>query len=687
MQDPGPSENDFITRLTAIVEEHLPDERFGVSELASRIGMSRSNLLRKVNKSAKLSVSQFIRQIRLQHAMELLKENAYNVSEVSYRVGFSSTSYFVKCFREFYGYPPGEVGKRGTGESSVTPKVQGGRKRRNLYFSATASLLIVIVVVLLLVLKPLGRKSIHIEKSIAVLPFINESNDSNNAYLINGIMESLLDNLQQIEDLRVISRTSVEKYRDNPRTAAEIAEELNVNYLVEGSGQKIGDKILLHIKLIAAVEDKQLWTEQFNREATDIFYLQMEVAKTIADEIQAIITPEEEARLKKPPTDDPVAYDYFLQGLDNFYKGTREGLTESITLFEMAIEHDGEFARAYADMSIAYTLLDWSQVHKKYRVQASEYAEKALLHDPTLSQSLVAKAVYYINGEEYIQAIPFLEKALEYNPNSALVINLLSDFYTSYVPDTEKYLEYALKGIRLDIGAHDSVDASYIYMHVSNALLQSGFIDEAETYIDQSLDFNPGNLYSEYVRAYILYAKNGDLPRTKELLLETLRKDTTRYDIIQEIGKIGYYMRDYESAYTYFKRFLQIKEALNLEVYRGEDAKIGLVFSKMGLQDEADSLFRAYKEYADNDMSMYKHLSLAVYYSHEGDPVKAIEHLDLFSQQKNFTYLLLPFLKMEPLFDPINGLPEFQRILDQMEVKFSRRHKDIKASLKAKDLI
>jgi tetratricopeptide (TPR) repeat protein len=224
-------------------------------------------------------------------------------------------------------------------------------------------------------------------------------------------------------------------------------------------------------------------------------------------------------------------------------------------------------------------------------------------------------------------------------------------------------------------------------MHLSNALLQSGFIDEAETYIDKSLDFYPGNLYSEYLKAYILFAKDEDLPQIRELLLVALRKDTTRHDIMQEIGKICYFMRDYESAYNYYQRYLEIKEALNLEVYRGEDAKIGLVFSKMGLQGKADSLFRAYKEYADNDLSMYKHLSLAVYYSHQGNSDKAFEHLELFSQQKSFVYLLIPMLKMDPLVDPIKNLPEFRTIMDKMETKFWKNHQEIKASLEEKGLI
>ena len=124
--------------------------------------------------------------------------------------------------------------------------------------------------------------------------------------------------------------------------------------------------------MIEAQSDKHLWAEQYNREVKDIFELQMEIARNIADEIQVIITPDEEERIMKPPTDDPVAYDYFLKGLDLFYKGTHEGLEEAISNYEMAIEHDPEFARAYAGIAIAYYFLDFFQAEKKYSARNKE---------------------------------------------------------------------------------------------------------------------------------------------------------------------------------------------------------------------------------------------------------------------------------------------------------------------------
>ncbi len=460
-----------------------------------------------------------------------------------------------------------------------------------------------------------------------------------------------------------------------------------MNYFVEGSGQKIGDQILLNIQLIEAPSDKHLWSEQYNREAKDIFKLQMEVAKNIADEIRAIITPEEEERINKVPTDDLDAYDYFLKGLDLLNKGSRDNLEDAINYFKKAIEHDNEFARAYADIAIAYYLLDIYQAEKKYSVQINNNADKALLFDSQLPQSLIAKALFYINNGEHELAVSYLEKALQYNPNSALVIGFLADYYVNHNPNTEKYLEYALKGIRLDITAYDSLTTSIIYLHLSNAFIQSGFLNEAEMYINKSLEYDPDNLFSEYVKAFILFARNRDLQKTKELLIEALNKDSTRLDIMQEIGKICYYMRDYESAYDYYKRFIEIKEAQNLNIYRYENAKIGVVLSKMGLIEESEKYFIDYLDYAENDKSIYKNLSLAVYYSYMGDTKNAIEQMKLFSQQNNYHFWTIIFLKMDPLIDNIKDLPEFKKILSDIEIKFWNNHKQIKASLEEKELL
>lgn len=531
-----------------------------------------------------------------------------------------------------------------------------------------------------------------LEKSIAVLPFINDSPDEENMYFINGIMEEILNDLQKIEDLRVISRTSVEQFRESSRpTTLEIAEKLDVNYIVEGSGQKYGNTFRLRVQLLlAAGKERHIWAKSYEQEledADDLFRIQSQISSSIADELHAVITPEVADRINKIPTENLVAYDYFLQGLELLNTGNNEKIEEALEYFGRAVEEDPEYARAYAAIAIAYYRLDEYQAEKQYSAQINHYADQALLYDSQLPQSLIAKGLYYMNNEEYELAESYFEKTLEYSPNNDLVLVFLVELYTSHLPDTEKYLEYTLKGIATDIASYDSTTASMIYLHLSNAFMQSGFISEAEGYIEQSLDYDPGNLYAEYVKAYILYAKDKDLHRIKTVLQETLNKDTTRIDILQETGKICYYLRDYEQAFHYYKRVTEIREAYNLDLFRSEDAKIGFVLSQLGKQEESDKMLGNYLEYAEDDESIYRDLNLAIYHAYKGHVEKAIEHLELFSAHTNYNYLIIPFLQVDPLVDNIRDHPEFAAILETMEVTFWERHGQIRAYLEEKGLL
>ena len=676
-------ENQFLERLKVKIIENISNEQFGVSELANEIGMSRSNLLRKVKTLTGLSVSQFIRKIRLNEANKLLKDNDITVSEVSYKVGFSSPSYFIKCFREQFGFSPGEIHNQLFNEENDQRKeidgMQGNKKNYNrLIFSAT--LLILVLLVLFEVIIPQTLKKTTQKKSIAVLPFINDSADSTNVYLVNGLMESILNNLQKIEGLRVISRTSVEKYRNSNKTIPEIAKELNVAYVVEGSGQKLGNRVLLNIQLINNL-DNHLWAQQYNRETSNIFSLQNEISKEIVEIIEVILSPEEEQRLNEIPTQNPVAYDYFLKGYDLLQKGKTGETEKAIPFFKKAISEDEKFARAHAAIAISYYVLDDSRQEKIYTDSINYYADKALLLDPRLPQSLIAKGLYYMNTRAFEKAVPYFEKTLEIHPNNDLVLIFLVELYTNHIPNTEKYLEYVLRGNKLDITEYDSTLQSYNYLHLSNALVQSGFVYEAEKFINKSIDYFPGNLYSQYVKAYIVYAKNRDLLQLQNSLVEVFQKDTTRLDVLQEVGKIFYYQKKYAEALTYYQPFYQTKKAYGLDIYHAEDIKIARVFAENGFQQEANELLNAFINYAKNDKTIYKNMLMAMYYAQINETEKCLDYLQLFSEENNFHYWTILFTPIDPLFENLSETAEFKEIIIKIEKKFQQNHKRLKENL------
>lgn len=690
----------FIEQVVALILEHLSDAQFGVSELADLMHMSRSNLLRKIKKQTGRSASQFIREVRLKKSQEMLDETELSISEISFQVGFSSNSYFIKCFKDLYGFSPGESRKETkieitdsiTSQKSTTNKSETNNPlnwNRKQLQSIAAVLLVLVTVILIFSRQEVSRKNeiISAQKSIAVLPFKNMSSDSNNLYFVNGLMESTLNNLQKIQDLRVISRTSVEKYRTTDKSVKEIAEELNVKYLVEGSGQLYGKQVVLHIQLIDATNDTQVWSKQYNRKMLDIFSLQNEVATKITEAIKVTVTPEEQKQIDKQPTENLVAYDFYLKGLEVFKKETEQGLKSAIVLFEKALEEDTEFALAHAKIALAYYYLDLNKIEKKHVDQLNNNADKALLYDATATESLIAKALYYISEGDFKLAIPHLDKALEYNPNSNAVVQLLADMYGRVIPDTGKYLQYALKGLQLSSEANDSIQKSYMYLALSNAFIQNGFTKEAEKYLKLSLDNNSENYYAPYLKVFIHYAKDQNITKATANLVSEWKKDMTRMDILQEVGKFYYFQEKYDSAFYYYKKFVQLKEKKKLYVYPQENLKIGIVYEKMGKIEAAQDFYKTYATYCEKDTSIYQSISLAMLYLQQQKPKLAMEKFQLFATQNNYQYWVLLFFEIDPLMKLLKDQPTYDLLHEKIEKKFWNNHHRLKKSLKEKRLL
>lgn len=672
-------DKEFLNQLNRKIEQNFAREEFGVSELADTMNMSRSNLLRKVKKATNISVSQLISQARLQRGMELLKTTSLNVSEVSHQVGFNSTSYFIKCFREYYGYPPGEVGKRTVNElPEINTETTNKKQVPWTMVALTVGMLIMAGLAWWQWPKGNGMES---EKSILVLPFKNDSADSSNVYLINGLMEATLNNLQKIKNLKVLSRTSAEKYRNSSKSIPEIAEELHVNYLVEGSGQKMGNNIVLNIQLIDGSTDRHLWSKQYRREVGDIFTLQQEISQDIAAEIQVVITPEEQQRIQKVHTNNAEAYDLFLKGISLLNARNDSSHLQSTHYFQEAITLDPSFALAYACTSIAYYYLDIYRTDKKYVDEIGSNADKALLLDPTLGEGLTAKAMFYLLKKDYSEALPYLEKALEYSPNSTLIMGLLADYYGTYVPNTGKYIEYALKGLRLDKGSEDSVTVSYFYLRLGNALIQAGFAEQSLKYLDKSLEIHPENHFSRYVRAFVIYANTNDLRHTRKLLQEEFAKDTNRFDILQDLGKVSYYLKEYDSAYQYYKRFNRFRADHQLDVYTHEHMNIGVVYEKVGEILQGKEFIESYRQYLDTDQTAYRELGLAMYNFHIGKIDEGMEHFRQFSSEDNIQYWIILFLDQDPVVESIRNDPEFKNTLAEIKSKFWKNNKKIREKL------
>lgn len=307
-------------------------------------------------------------------------------------------------------------------------------------------------------LKPLKARPAHPEKSIAVLPFINDSPDQENTYFINGVMEEILNNLQKIKDLRVISRTSVEQYRGQKKPIAEIAEELDVNYIVEGSAQKYGNAFRMRTQLIAADRETHLWGESFQQKITDvedIFNIQSSIAESIAAELKAVIAPEEKKLIKKIPTTDLSAYDAYLKGKFYMYNLITQDYINwetAMKFFELAKERDPEFALAYAGMAMVWMFRQQMGLASPDEAgpKITEAVERALELDSTLAEvhNMVANNNFLVTWN-WEAAESAFKKVIEINPNNPEAHALYSHLLF-VLGRAEEAMEHAELSLKLD---------------------------------------------------------------------------------------------------------------------------------------------------------------------------------------------------------------------------------------------
>jgi TolB-like protein len=296
-----------------------------------------------------------------------------------------------------------------------------------------------------------------LEKSVAVLPFINDSPDQENTYFINGVMEEILNNLQKIKDLRVISRTSVEQYRGQKKPISEIAQELGVNYIVEGSGQKYGNAFRLRAQLIMAEHESHLWGESFQQKITeveDIFNIQTKIAESVAKELKAVVTPDEKQLIEKIPTINLTAYDDYLKG--KFYVDNVSpddiNMNTAMEYFERAKERDPEFPLAYA--GIAGVWLVRQQMGFAPPDEAgpkiTEAVERVLELDIPLAEvHYLLASNNFLVAWNWEAAETSYKKVLEINPNHSYAHGVYSHLLI-ILGRTEEAMEHAELSLKLD---------------------------------------------------------------------------------------------------------------------------------------------------------------------------------------------------------------------------------------------
>ena len=354
------------------------------------------------------------------------------------------------------------------------------------------------------------------EKSIAVLPFEKSSDEKANAYFADGIQAEILIRLSKIADLKVISRTSTQHYTSAPENLHEIAKQLGVTHILEGRVQKNGDAVRVNVQLIGATNDSHLWAETFDRQLTDIFLVESEVAKAIADQLQAHISGREQQVIAAKPTDNLEAYDAYLRGLAYTLRtdNTAANALGAQGYLREAVRLDPKFALSWALLS--YTdargyLTETLQPTGALCEEARQAAETALTLQPNLGEAVLAKGSYYYNClKDYDTAVRYFEQARQFLPNSSRIPQSLAsvarrrgqwDRSESYFNEAERL---------------DPRNVNLLSSHAGSYIMLRRF-PEALRKLEQVLNITPDDVDTIVLKAGIAQAE-GDLPRASALL-------------------------------------------------------------------------------------------------------------------------------------------------------------------------
>jgi TolB-like protein/Flp pilus assembly protein TadD len=354
------------------------------------------------------------------------------------------------------------------------------------------------------------------EKSIAVLPFENLSDDKANAYFAHGIQDEILMRLSKIADLKVISRTSTQHYKSAPENLPEIAKQLGVAHILEGRVQKSGDAVRVNVQLIKAANDSQLWADTFDRKLTDMFSVESEVAKTIANQLQAHISGREEQVIAAKPTDNPEAYDAYLRGVGYTLK---PGTTAATALgaqkyLREAVRLDPKFALGWALLSYVNSLgylATTLQPTVALREEARQAAETALSLQPNLAEAVLAKGYYhYACLKDYGTAVRYFEEARQFLPNDSRIPEFLA-YVARRRGQWDQSESFFNEAERLD-----PRNIELLTQHAISYVSLRRF-PEALRKLDQVRNITPDDVDTLAQKAAIAQAE-GDLPRAAALL-------------------------------------------------------------------------------------------------------------------------------------------------------------------------
>lgn len=557
------------------------------------------------------------------------------------------------------------------------------------------SFVVIIAIILIAVIKPFSSFGRAKDLTIMVLPLLNDSPGEGDDYIVNGLMEEILNKLTLIEELDVRSRTTSEKYRDSPKSSKEIAHEVGVQYILEGSAQTVFDITRIRLQLIEADHDRHLWAKPYEREIRleNLFDVLEELSQIVADELEIVLNLREKEQIEKKPTENLAAFEAYLQATDllfaaQYLTGSEQNIKvqDARRLLEGALGLDSCFTDAYTSLGSIYinTLFKMGLRNNAERAYSNlesglAYAEKALQYDPENQAAMRLKGSYYQRignhneAEQYVEA-SFKNRTMSYVDYEWETLNFLE--YDNFYSGIKSYLNY------LELKPPD-VDVPLEMLNaVFKAYTSTGFFELGQEHVEQHLALTQ-DYDNYYWRMSWLERWQGNHGAAQEYSYKWWELDTSSMASFEWI-KVNYiFLNEVDSAYKYMRLIEDDRKEKGRDI--SPSLTSGWIYLERGLKSEADfhllgSISELKKEVelkTPDSQKGYTHLLLGMAYSLLGDDTNSIKHLEYLKKVSAADIGWIMTLKHFFSIDYFPNTPEFQSVLKHMEKVYRKEHKRI----------
>ena len=543
------------------------------------------------------------------------------------------------------------------------------KKKQWLYFiSAMLFFLIIIIGLIIPKLKfQLAPGPSKGTKSIAVLPFKNLSDNKEDEYFSDGITEDIITQLSKISDLTVISRTSIMKYKSSRQSLREIAQELNVSIILEGSVRRVGGRVRIVGQLIDTRRDRHLWAETYDRLLTDILEIQSEVAKQIASELKAKLSPDEKTRIEKKATQNIEAYAYYLRGRDYYHRYTKEDNERAVELFTKALELDPNYALAYAGLGDAYSMR-WINYgySREWLDKALEMSHKAISIDPNLAEGYKALGLAQELMGHVREGLKSYYRAVELNPNYAPVAANIGGI-NFRLGKYDEALKWMRKAAELQPGSsrfYALVGLQYFYLH-SDKL--------ATAWLKRALDFQPEDSFPQLVLADIdLFS--GKIRQAREKVQKVLSAHPEETNALNLAGDVELLAGDFRQARVYYEQLAKLTSFLG-----PPGNKLAYVLLKLGDRERAEKILEENLAHYLENPARDEEGSPLSFYAAEVCAIKDKKQEALSWLHKAVTLGYSDrWIFIDPLLDNIRKEKEFKSIMAEIQNRIDRMRQRIK---------